>query len=1097
MADQNDQGTASPGATAPSEHPADRALDDGPIPLPATNSSTVPVAAEPAPAMLQRLDVLLLGLVLVLAFLVGSFAATNSDVWLHLASGRQIAQGQWTIGVDPFSLATEATPDHPAVDWVQQSWLYSLLFYTLYNVVGGAGLVVLKALAIVALASCLLCIPGDRKHRFLAVIYVGLAVLAVSPQVLLRPMTVSFLFFAVTLLLCYRAGALGNVPARPRLLWWLPLLFLVWANLDAWFIMGPLVLALLWAGSGLGLLLGIRPTFPGKTLGAVLGAGLLACVVNPHHVRVFLLPPELAYPLLRVLDLPDLLGAGGRALVNLRHADPEYYPLISPLSVDYWGSTAFAAGLNVAGLSFWVLFVLGLISIVVNAVVTKKPGAPGLHPGRFMLWAFLAFLSLLQIRLIPWFVLASAPLTLLNLVDWRTWLANIQVPNWRPALAARVVALVIVVFVLFLAWPGWLIAPWGDMSSSRRVAWSMPVDRSQQGAALRLAALNKDGKSVRVFNFGPETAHYCAWFAPGVKCLLDIRWPLFADTAGRFAVARKAIYTNVPEGWQKLFLDQHVDYVSIPINFLKKRDADLIAHLWLNEAHWSQQYADGRTAIFAWSGPDRRFPDDLRAELKQRAFGPVPEKERAPAQVPALPQEEPSFWSQYSEGLAAAPLACAEASLWLRYHQVMGTSWQNSFFLVSQIARGAEPALGVYSATLPYTIVTMGAIPTKVYSMQFKTNNKFILRSRDFGPPAAPLLMIRAARRGVVDNPQSPRVYRTLWEAYEVLKDRQEDYWANYRGDARFTTGLRNLLRQVQIITAFRTYLDLKPDDPEVHEMAAQLFYQLDMYDVALTHLQQAAANFDQYRPDASNPTAVEFFRSKKASLEKGVQSLGDDVRKRREDYALAAASKPVLEKFKVAMANKLAQEAVDLLASAKMETLRPEEKEIRDRAVTNLLLLMGRASYLTEGLKGVAGLTELRALHAAALGNYADLDRVLDEMEKQHTATRTRALAEIVTSQAVVLAGPGPVLTDPVSLYIRTYLYALHLDGTFKLVARPEAELRALRGIMALEQGDTAAARHHLEGALQIAGPDNYFQDRIIAERYLELLRDTLAATR
>src|SRR6202011_4039476 len=120
-----------------------------------------------------------------------------------------------------------------------------------------------------------------------------------SPQLVLRPMSVSFLLFGITLLICYRAGALGNVVPNPRLLWRLPLVFLLWANLDAWFIMGPLTLALLWAGNGLGLLLRIPNSFPGKTLGAVLGVGLLACVVNPHHVQVFMLPPELANLVLR------------------------------------------------------------------------------------------------------------------------------------------------------------------------------------------------------------------------------------------------------------------------------------------------------------------------------------------------------------------------------------------------------------------------------------------------------------------------------------------------------------------------------------------------------------------------------------------------------------------------------------------------------------------------------------------------------------------------------------------------------------------------------------------------------------------------------
>src|SRR5207248_2032875 len=134
---------------------------------------------------------------------------------------------------------TEATPARPAVPWIQQSWLYALLFYLLYNLVGGAGLVVLKALGVVLLAWCLLRIPGGKSGRLVSVIYVGLAMVALSPQLFLRPMVVSFVLFGVTMLICYRAGALSHGTANPRLLWRLPLLFMLWANLDAWFIMGP------------------------------------------------------------------------------------------------------------------------------------------------------------------------------------------------------------------------------------------------------------------------------------------------------------------------------------------------------------------------------------------------------------------------------------------------------------------------------------------------------------------------------------------------------------------------------------------------------------------------------------------------------------------------------------------------------------------------------------------------------------------------------------------------------------------------------------------------------------------------------------------
>src|SRR5262245_56045377 len=85
-----------------------------------TASSEAPPAdamAEPAPAVSIAAstpsrwsgftDRLLFGLLLVLSFLLASFVATNSELWLQLASGRRINEGQHEFGVDPFSWATE------------------------------------------------------------------------------------------------------------------------------------------------------------------------------------------------------------------------------------------------------------------------------------------------------------------------------------------------------------------------------------------------------------------------------------------------------------------------------------------------------------------------------------------------------------------------------------------------------------------------------------------------------------------------------------------------------------------------------------------------------------------------------------------------------------------------------------------------------------------------------------------------------------------------------------------------------------------------------------------------------------------------------
>src|SRR5579871_887042 len=69
------------------------------------------------------------------AFLLASSPARNSDLWLHLARGRDLALGQqgWAA-LSPFAASETKNP----------TWLYDLLTYEVFTLAGGAGLVFCK-----------------------------------------------------------------------------------------------------------------------------------------------------------------------------------------------------------------------------------------------------------------------------------------------------------------------------------------------------------------------------------------------------------------------------------------------------------------------------------------------------------------------------------------------------------------------------------------------------------------------------------------------------------------------------------------------------------------------------------------------------------------------------------------------------------------------------------------------------------------------------------------------------------------------------------------------------------------------------------------
>src|SRR5262245_7195928 len=200
-----------------------------------TSAATIPLAPIEAPSdpvcdRLRRqsrvMELVLAGIVVVFAFLVASFAVRNSDFWLHLATGRLIANGGYQIGVDPFASTTEG------IRWVNHSWLFDWIQYQSSQLLEGQ-IVIWKALGVSLLAVVMMAI--GRRHENLApsAVFAALALLVASPRLLLQPMLISLLFLAVTIWLLARGRRRGE--------WLLPALFALWVNCDAWFILGPIV----------------------------------------------------------------------------------------------------------------------------------------------------------------------------------------------------------------------------------------------------------------------------------------------------------------------------------------------------------------------------------------------------------------------------------------------------------------------------------------------------------------------------------------------------------------------------------------------------------------------------------------------------------------------------------------------------------------------------------------------------------------------------------------------------------------------------------------------------------------------------------------
>ena len=361
-------------------------------PLAAPERVMLPEPAPPSPVQpdLSRVDLLLASMVILLAFLVASTPAHNSDLWLHLATGRAIADGSYRFQGDPFI-------HDAATSWIAHTWLYDLATYVLFTHLGGTFLVLLKAGLAALLAALMVRLGTRERSRAWAAVAAALAVLAMGGRMLLQPATLSALLLAGTLGLLQRARRLRAARASGWLSAYGPicLLFALWANLDDWFLLGPLTVALYLIGEGIGNVAGgsNRDNTDLPALALTLGAGLLACLLTPFHLHGFTLPAELG------------LTATAKALQH----DPVLRNLfVSPFEAAYFHA---GAAWSIPGLAYLALVGLSAVSFAGSRNARRS--------WRLPVWLGLFGLSAWSARAVPFFAVAAGPILALNVQDLR------------------------------------------------------------------------------------------------------------------------------------------------------------------------------------------------------------------------------------------------------------------------------------------------------------------------------------------------------------------------------------------------------------------------------------------------------------------------------------------------------------------------------------------------------------------------------------------------------------------------------------------------------------------------------------------------------
>jgi len=174
----------------------------------------------------------------VLAFAYACWDITNFDIWWHLNAGKWIVENQAIPRVEPFTHTLAGIP------WNDYEWAAQPFLYAVERVGGTAGLVILTGLAASGMAACLvLAMRACGAGPAAAGLCTGGVLYVSQVRILPRPEIFSLLSLA---LVVFMVSHWRTKPAR--LVWVLPLLFLVWGNVHPGVLGGLLLLGCLFAG---------------------------------------------------------------------------------------------------------------------------------------------------------------------------------------------------------------------------------------------------------------------------------------------------------------------------------------------------------------------------------------------------------------------------------------------------------------------------------------------------------------------------------------------------------------------------------------------------------------------------------------------------------------------------------------------------------------------------------------------------------------------------------------------------------------------------------------------------------------------------------
>lgn len=522
------------------------------------------------------------GALLTAVFLTYANTVDSLDLWGHLNAGRHIHQAGSLPSEDLFSYTTDL-PQHLSdlgknevapsqlpsefKHWsmnLYHSWLGQLILFMVQDNFGLRGVGVLKSILFILTLSTLYAAMRKRgAHHCAAFFSLALVAHLGTDFNYSRPQIFSFFLFSLMLYL------LADFRKGGRLLYGLPAVMLLWANIHGGFIMGVALLLLFCGGELIQALLPLPPDenraitlspTRRRILLLIAFLTLLAGLANPNGYRIFTFP---------LATMNSLYGSG-----IMEYQKP--------------GFDSFR--------TFWFMLLLSVIAVVFRL---RRTPVSEILPVLF--WAAA---SLMGMRAIIYFGLGASVFLASSLTEITIWSGMAKHTGKTPlsqTLAASMPDLVtaIVALLLLIA-----VAASGNVLQFKNRFW-YPVQ------ALRYIKTNH--LPGRLFNFY-DWGGYINWILPDYKVFIDGRCLNETAFFQYNQIINGARGSEVREPLWSRLLDAHgIQLILVPTVARNGYPFGLTLTL-LNDPQWHLLYRDGNSALLLRGGADN---DRLYGNLYQ------------------------------------------------------------------------------------------------------------------------------------------------------------------------------------------------------------------------------------------------------------------------------------------------------------------------------------------------------------------------------------------------------------------------------------------------------------------------------------------------